>query len=399
MSDTISIVGATDTVVNPAKRSQAVTMPGEARRSTVLPRLQWNGPVPTATPTSRVRFEELSTLGRGGMGEVVLAKDHDIERTVAIKRLTEQQDLGLLMRFVDEIRIVGSLEHPNIVPVHDVGVDEGGRYYFVMKHLRGDSLESIIEKLKAGDQAMHDRFPFHVRVQVFIGVLNAMAYAHQQGIIHRDLKPANIMVGPYGEVTVMDWGLARNLATKTEAMPIASSVREGTLLQTQAGAVMGTPLYMSPEQARGEQDKLDVRTDVYSLAVVFHEFLYLEHYLGSLEQMPEILAAVQKTTPEMFDIKQSPHQPTVPAELGWFLLKGFEKDATKRFQNVPEMLEAMQQIIDGRVNVQCERTFAKRMLQEAIHRADAYPKTVIIGTGLLLSFILAGLVNSVMTFF
>lgn len=403
MSDSIPVVGPNDTHVNPAAASQQVTIGAEARRSTVLPRLQWNGQVPTATPGSRMRFEEIGPLGRGGMGEVVLARDHDIERTVAIKRLTGQDDLGLLMRFVDEIRIVGALEHPNIVPVHDVGVDEAGRYYFVMKHLRGESLEGIINRLKAGDAAAHQRFPFHVRVQIFLGVLNAMAYAHQQGFLHRDLKPANIMIGPYGEVTVMDWGLARHVGAAPDPSGAPSSPdtgsRTGTALQTHAGAVMGTPLYMSPEQARGEIDKLDVRSDCYSLAVVFHEFLYLTNYLADVSAIPDILAAVQTRVPDVFSMKSIPHQGAVPAELGWYVLKGLEKDPSKRFQTIAEMIEGLQKTIDGRVDVQCQRTFTKRMLQEAVHRVDAHPVAIILVSGVVLSFILAGLVNSFLTFF
>lgn len=398
MSDPTPVVGPNDTIVNEAAKSQAVTLGAEARRSTVLPRLDWTGPVPTAKPSTRLRFEELGPLGKGGMGEVVLAKDHDIERTVAIKRLTEQRDLGMLMRFVDEIRIVGALEHPNIVPVHDVGVDEGGRYYFVMKHLRGESLDSIIERLRTGDRAAHARFPFHVRVQVFLGVLNAMAYAHQQGFLHRDLKPANIMVGPYGEVTVMDWGLARHLGAKA-ATPAPASTREGTALETRAGAVMGTPLYMSPEQARGEQDGLDVRSDIYALSVLFHEFLYLEHYLGDLEKLTDILAAVQTRAPRIHMARGNPHQPAVPAELTWYLDRGFQKDPAKRFQTVQEMIDELQRIVDGRIQVHCQRTFTKRMLQEAVHRVDAHPIAIIVGTTAVGAFILAGLVHSFLTFF
>jgi eukaryotic-like serine/threonine-protein kinase len=237
---------------------------------------------------------------------------------------------------------------------------------------------------------------------VFLGVLNAMAYAHQQGFLHRDLKPANIMVGPYGEVTVMDWGLARHVAAPT-AGGVAPSPelgsRTGTALETHAGAVMGTPLYMSPEQARGEIAKLDVRSDCYSLAVVFHEFLYLTNYLAELSAIPDILKAVQARVPDVFTMKANPHQGAVPAELGWYVLKGLEKDPAKRFQTIAEMIAGLQKTVDGRVDVQCQRTFTKRMLQEAVHRVDAHPAAIIVVSGVVLSFILAGLVNSFLTFF
>ncbi len=117
-------------------------------RSTVLPRVEWNGDQPNVLPSQRERFEELRRLGRGGMGEVVLLKDHDINRTVALKRMITGSSLDRVLRFVEEIRTVGQLDHPNIVPVHDVGVDEQGRYFFVMKHLEGDTLKSIITRLK-----------------------------------------------------------------------------------------------------------------------------------------------------------------------------------------------------------------------------------------------------------
>ena len=208
---------------------------------------------PKVKPSERQRFEELGLLGEGGMGEVVLAMDHDIARQVSLKRLPENCDLGRVLRFAEEIRTVGQLEHPNIVPVHDVGVDSAGRYYFVMKHLRGETLESIIARLKAGDAAAHARFTMEVRIQIFLSVLNAMAYAHQQGFIHRDLKPANIMVGPYGEVTVMDWGLAKRIrgAEQTPELPMTrvqlttaagASVTLGAVARDTAAATIRVPV-------------------------------------------------------------------------------------------------------------------------------------------------------------
>ena len=125
------------------------------------------------------------------MGEVSLEHDNDIGRTVAVKRLAADLDHpDSLVRFIAEVQTIGQLEHPNIIPIHDVGLDQDGRYYFVMKYVDGETLESIITKLAAGDPDYHARYPFEVRVEMFLGLLHALQYAHDQGVVHRDIKPA-----------------------------------------------------------------------------------------------------------------------------------------------------------------------------------------------------------------
>lgn len=385
------------THLSEVSRSGATTVAGGTIRSTVLPRVEWEGPHPRVKPSERHRFEELGLLGEGGMGEVVLAKDHDIERNVALKRLPENCDLGRVLRFVEEIRTVGQLEHPNIVPVHDVGVDSSGRYYFVMKHLRGETLESIIERLKAGDDAAHARFTMPVRIQIVLSVLNALAYAHQQGFIHRDLKPANIMIGPYGEVTVMDWGLAKRIRTPEKSeIPVAPSSAR-TVLQTQVGAVMGTPLYMSPEQARGEVDKLDERSDLYALGVVFHEFLHLEHYLEDRTELKAVLEGVQTVQPPIHVATLKAARYQVPAELDWFVARATRKNVNERFQSVTEMTDELQRIIRGECRVQCQRTLVKRVVGEAGKFADQRPMATIVATTVAVALFVAAIVNLAMT--
>ena len=394
MGDTLS----GETKISDVKMSQAVTATGGAVRSTVLPRVEWNGPDLKVNPSQRNRFEELGLLGEGGMGEVVLAQDHDIERTVALKRLPENCDLGRVLRFVEEIRTVGQLEHPNIVPVHDVGVDAAGRYYFVMKHLHGETLESIIERLASGEAAAHQRFTFAVRLQIMLSVMNALAYAHQQGFVHRDLKPANIMVGPYGEVTVMDWGLAKRIRAPEQGLPSAiSGPREGTALQTQAGSIMGTPLYMSPEQARGANDTLDERSDLYALSVVFHEFLHLKHYLKDRgHDVKAVLEGVQTFTPAFQVADSRGRQYQVPPELDWFLERGFEKEPTQRYASVGEMTDELQRILRGECRMSCQRTMVKRVLHELSRFTDERPLVVIFGSTAAFSIVLAAIVKSIL---
>ena len=168
-------------------------------RTTVLPRLTEEGGARRLVLEERARFEELQVLGRGGVGEVVLAVDHDIARRVALKRLLpEAEGDGAVARFADEVRALGALDHPNIVPIHDVGVSPEGKHFYVMKYIQGETLEHVIDRLAAGDPGYHARYPFARRVEVFTAVLRAVQYAHAQGFVHRDLKPANIMVGAFG---------------------------------------------------------------------------------------------------------------------------------------------------------------------------------------------------------
>jgi len=212
---------------------------------------------------SSTKYTFIKELGRGGMGTVYLAQDRELNRLVAIKVLnTPEITEDLRNRMVREAQIIARLEHPGIVPVHDAGTLPDGRVFYAMKYVRG----SRLDEYAAENDSIRDR------LRKFQAVCDAVAFAHAHGVIHRDLKPQNIMIGSFGEVLVLDWGVAK-LTEKPYTDFTNQSVQSVDGFNTNAGTVIGTRDYMSPEQARGEIDQLDERADVYSLGAVLHFLL------------------------------------------------------------------------------------------------------------------------------
>ncbi len=210
-----------------------------------------------ATPEAGTRYELVREIGRGGMGVVYLARDRELEREVALKVLAASlatKEAGERLR--REARIAAGLEHPGIVPVHDVGVLPDGRPFYVMKHVTGARL----------DELARSPLPLRAKLDVFLRVCEATGYAHARGVLHRDLKPENVRVGGFGEVLVLDFGVARLMRAAERA-----------------GTVVGTPGFMAPEQARGESD-LDARADIHALGAILREICGAE--------APRALAAI-----------------------------------------------------------------------------------------------------------
>jgi serine/threonine protein kinase len=227
-------------------------------------------------------YEVLEEVGRGGRGIVYRVNDSRLQRALAIKVLSPElrDEPDAVRRFVEEVQVTGRLQHPGIVPVHAIGQLPDGRPYFAMKLVEGRTLAALLAQRQA---PTHDLPRF---LGIFQQTCQAVAYAHRQGVIHRDLKPANVMVGAFAEVQVMDWGLAkvlrkeeagsRNVETGSDHSGSAASPFSPPLssaADTQTGTVVGTFAYMSPEQARGEVEKLDARTDVFGLGAILCEIL------------------------------------------------------------------------------------------------------------------------------
>jgi tetratricopeptide (TPR) repeat protein len=227
------------------------------------------------------RYRLGSEIARGGMGAVLRAVDEYFDREIAIKLLLAdpQTDPAAVARFHAEARVTANLQHPGIPPVHDMGVTPNGRPFLVMKLIKG---RTFAEYLYERESPQHE-LPRWVRV--FGQIAQTVGYAHSRGLIHRDLKPLNVMVGAFGEVQVMDWGLAKPVAHPDSPAlnPVTADSFADT--RTQAGWVLGTPAYMAPEQARGESDKIDSRTDVFALGIMLTEILIGETpYRGNTPQ-------------------------------------------------------------------------------------------------------------------
>ena len=225
------------------------------------------------------RYQLLGEIARGGMGSVLKCRDHDLGRDVALKVLLERHcdQTNLVDRFLEEAQICGQLQHPGVVPVYDLGTLADRRPFFAMKLVKGQTLADLLAK-RSSPAADLPRF-----LSIFSAICQTMAYAHSRGVIHRDLKPSNVMVGPFGEVQVMDWGLAKVLpkdgaqkeaATRPANQTVVATLRrDGDTDLSQAGSAMGTPAYMAPEQARGETESIDRRADVFALGSILCEIL------------------------------------------------------------------------------------------------------------------------------
>ena len=301
------------------------------------------GDQPLAAVSENDRFRILSEHARGGLGEVHLARDLQLNRQVALKRIREKwaSHTPARVRFQLEAEITGRLEHPGIVPVYALGQRGDGEVYYAMRFIRGESLESAVRTYhdSRDGQDVDLRSPeFRNLLHRFVDVCNTIGYAHSRGIIHRDLKPANIMLGKYGETLVVDWGLAKqvgvdenNAATYDESC-ILSDVDSGSA-PTQFGSALGTPQYMSPEQATGRVDRMGPQTDVFGLGATLY-FILTGQAPQKDDGLETILSRVENGT---FDPPSSVVR--VPTALESVCLKAMNRIPADRYATASELAD------------------------------------------------------------
>ncbi|MBL9076311.1 MAG: serine/threonine protein kinase [Planctomycetes bacterium] len=314
---------------------------------------------PARPPVSRERYEVGACIAHGGMGAVYRVYDHHLRRELAMKVLSGAADGGQtkgssdprsLSRFLDEARVTGQLQHPGIPSVHDLGVDTEGRVFFTMPLVSGSTLREIVDAMRRGDST----WPLQRVLGVLMKVCEAVAFAHAQGVIHRDLKPSNVMVGRFGETYVMDWGLARVLAEVDEAGagPVASERAAlarhdpGSPLATRDGDVVGTPVYMPPEQARGDLARLGPRVDVYAAgAMLYHIVAGSPPYGDERASSQVVIRQILTGPPPPLEVVR----PSTPPELAAICARAMAWQAEQRYRDMGELAADLRAWLEQRV--------------------------------------------------
>ena len=317
------------------------------------------------------RYEPGPTLGEGGMGIVTLRRDRAIGRYVAQKMLhADLADATTARRFVREARAQAQLEHPAIVPVYDIGRDPERGPFFTMKRVRGHTLARVLEGLVENEPEYTSRYTRRRLITAFLQVCRAVHYAHARRVLHRDLKPSNVMLGDYGEVYVLDWGLARILdeaplepeTRDAGAAPRRPEVSNARIDLSRAtvddGSMAGTPGYMAPEQLNG--DALDARTDVYSLGVVLYEILTLRRY-----REITTLAAAAMDVHDGRVARPSDVDPAVDPELDGICVRATAIDPNGRIQSAGALADAIERVLDGEHDAELRTAAAARHVQRA----------------------------------
>ena len=389
------------TIVDPsfaAKKSGAAASPGLSGKTTASNRL----------PTAEVATEDeaplqgayklVKEIARGGMGKIFFGDDPQLEREVAVK-VSSLAYGGVDPRFSREAKVLARLAHPNIVPIYAMGVDSQGRPYYSMKLVKGRTLQAILNALSKKDLEVAREYPLPALLTIFRKVCDAMAFAHSKRILHRDLKPENIMVGEYGEVLVMDWGLAKTLGSgeieREESLgSFHSSASTDSMGMTMEGDVMGTPQYMSPEQAEGWVADLDERSDIYSLGGMLYALLTLRPPIGG-KTLEEVLTKVKSgQIDSMITLRGGKEAVTVegvgameclvPEALQAVTLKAMALDRDRRYSSVEAFSADLEAYQNGFATQAEEAGFWKRA------KLWVRRNKVVAGSVAVLAFVVSG---------
>ncbi|MDA1052842.1 MAG: serine/threonine protein kinase [Planctomycetota bacterium] len=299
------------------------------------------------------RYTWISEVGAGGLGKVWLARDNDLARDVALKEIKPgSASSETVRRLIKEAQITGQLQHPGIVPIYDVNY--GGRPFYAMKLVKGETFSNAIreyhERKEAGQE---DPISERRLLSIFLGVCDAIAYAHSRGVIHRDLKPENIVLGDFGEAIVLDWGLARQVDSDDDDSAPIMVTESGRTDATLAGQRLGTPAYMAPEQAAGHVERMDQRTDVYGLGAILFEVLtgHPPHRAPG-RGSPDLETTIQLQSPVFAMLRQISTGPTprvrdidatLPQELDGICAQSMALKRADRFQTAKDLKTALLQ--------------------------------------------------------
>jgi serine/threonine-protein kinase len=383
-----------DTLVPPS------SAPDESAETCVRPTLnagaatRGSGSLPAATTP---RYRRLRPHAHGGLGEVYLALDEELHREVAVKeiRLAYADDPHSRASFLLEGEVTGRLEHPGIVPVYGLGTHPDGRPYYAMRFIKGESLRDAIHRFHASATPLAGPRLLELRGLLgrLVGVCNAVAYAHSRGVLHRDLKPGNVMLGPFGETLVVDWGLAR---VQSEAEPAPRSEHRLVLSSAQGShvtlgqTVVGTAAYMSPEQAEGNQEKLGPASDVYSLGATLYELLTGRPPFVAGDLDTEFTAVKRGAFPPPRQVR-----PSVPPALEAVCLKAMYLDPGQRYASATALADDIERwLADEPVRAYREPLLVRLGRWERRHRSLVASATVLLLTAvvsLAVSSVLIGL--------
>ncbi|MBS1148927.1 MAG: Serine/threonine protein kinase PrkC, regulator of stationary phase [Myxococcaceae bacterium] len=341
------------TVVNPTHLMDPTVSSGRSQAVDL-------GATTLAEPPGKERYEQLKLLGAGGMGDVHLCRDGRIGREVARKVMRPEAAAYAdgRDRFLREARVQGQLEHPAVVPVYELG-EEAGAPFFTMKRVRGQTLGQLLNALAEGDPQTRRQYTRRRLLTAFSQLCVAIDFAHSRGVLHRDLKPENVMLGDFGEVHVLDWGLAR--VAGVEDSPGLPALSAGAPGATQAGTMMGTPGYMAPEQAEGNLPRLAGWTDVYALGAILFELLTLERLHDQPTSDERVLSTLAGR--EVHPMQRSPER-DVPVELDALVARACAFAPEQR-PSARELSEEIERFLDGDRDLERRRELAKACVAAA----------------------------------